>query len=190
MGRISASSRFPPATTIQASEFPAPHWHSPQLPPPLCSSPPPPSCSHCTGCRHPPTSGTPPRLAADSELRSQSTAGGQPTSASSFFPRSLTPQTQVWASARYHVLVWLVVYSSTCLSPRGAQFRHVSDGTNQNGPSLSSNAKPHLLQQARSTLQKARGNATRQHSQNLAGGITSLLSICTCSVNLGRFGRR
>lgn len=39
MGRISASSRFPPATIIQASEFLAPDWHSEKLPPPFCSSP-------------------------------------------------------------------------------------------------------------------------------------------------------
>lgn len=76
MGRISASSRFPPATIIQASEFLAPDWHSAKLLPPLCSSPPTTIlfslhrlCHHLGHLLAVPPPRTPPGLAADSERR-------------------------------------------------------------------------------------------------------------------------
>lgn len=76
MGRISASSRFPPATIIQASEFLAPDWHSEELPPPhhpvlAAQAVPPPQDTSWAGCRL--------------STGSQSTGGGQPASASCFF---------------------------------------------------------------------------------------------------------
>lgn len=94
MGRISASSRFPPETTTEAVSS----WSSPQ-----CSIP-----SHYT------TSGRPPKLAADSKLSepSQSTVevGDQSTSNSHFLLLSLTAQIQPRAFTRNHVPMWLVVY--------------------------------------------------------------------------------
>lgn len=100
MGRISASSRFPPATIIQASEFLAPNGHSAKLPPPLCSSPPTTilfsphrlchHLEHLLGWLQTQSAG------------SQCTGGASPPlpQVSSIFFFFFTPQIQLWASAR------------------------------------------------------------------------------------------
>lgn len=119
MGRISASSRFPPETTTRTVSS----WYSLQCPNP----------SHYT------TSGGPPRLTADSELRfPEHSRGRGPVHLlpPSFFPGPDTAQIQVFARnpAPMRLVVYLLLYLPVYPEEPGPD--HVADSTKQNGPSL------------------------------------------------------
>lgn len=88
MGRISASSRFPPETTTEEAVS---SWYSLQCPTPLT---------------------TPPQEDFLGWLQTQLRG---PTYLY-FLHLSFTAQIQLWAFARNHVPMWLAVHSSTCSS--------------------------------------------------------------------------
>lgn len=88
------------------------------------------------------------------------------------------------------MLMWLVVYSSTCSSPTEAQFLNMSQMAPIRMVPLYPVLQAPPITESTINSPESQRKHYQQHSQHLAGGIMSSLTILTCSVNLGCLGRR